>query len=83
MAKIRQKLRIVIEKYWDLIWIEWLYDMYKSEVLKIESSKELSDFNVKSVTWSFYYWIQEIEEWRIDKEEALNNMRKSLFFKNQ
>lgn len=50
---INSKVRLIIEDYWNLIWIKNLYKLYKTRVLKIKSIKEISDLKKENIISEF------------------------------
>jgi len=71
---INSKLRYVIDLYGKEIGIPWLYDLYKKNVLKVESAKDIIWDNKVQIIESFKYWLTQVQTWEIDKHTAKLNM---------
>jgi ABC-type lipoprotein release transport system permease subunit len=72
-----QKLRFMINKYWELIWEVDLYSKYK-KILKIKNAKEMSDSNKHKVIEQFKVWIKDMEQNPESIEEVKNWLKKEL-----
>ena len=75
-----QKLRYLVNEYWNLLWIDNLYELYKSKIWNIKSSKEFKEWIIDSLIESFSFGIKWINDWFIEiwKERVriLNSMPK-------
>lgn len=73
-----QRLRYFINLYGEFIGIENLYEKYKEKVLKVKNSKEVPEEKLNKLTDTFRYWLQGLENGNINKNEALEDMKKKL-----
>lgn len=59
----RQKLRLAITDYWNLLGIPNFYEIIKEKDWKVKSANELSDEKVKKEYQMYKNWIFYINEW--------------------
>lgn len=75
---INQKLRYMVNTYWDLIWIKNLYTSYKKYVLKVWNASSVPERKKQKLIQSFAWWIEELEDMRIDKKQAKQIMERLI-----
>jgi len=73
-----QKLRYLVNFYWDLLWIDNLYELYKTKIWKIKSSKELKDWIIDALIESFSFGIRWIDNWFIEKQKEKDRILNSI-----
>lgn len=68
-----QLLRLAVQRYWELIWIEKFYERVKKYEWKIKNA------SMRSLKWqekqlqTYRTWIEMIELWVISKETAIKD----------
>ena len=79
---INSKVRLIIEDYWNLIWMKNLYKLYKTRVLKIKSIKEISDLKKENIISEFKYLIKRLNNWKITRIRAILNIKEELMHRD-
>ena len=73
-----QKLRYLINRYWEVLNIDNLYENYKLRVFKVKKGSEIPEETKLLHIEQFKYGLQALAEWMDDIKEVRENILKKL-----